>query len=102
MNIMRKKNIRTLEEFKDKHYGKRGTPKREKLEKGYNEFKLGALILDARLEKGLTQEQLAVKCGTNKAFISRVENNIKDVRLSTLRKIIEIGLDGKLNLSIRI
>lgn len=99
---MRKKNIRTLEEFKDKHYGKRGTPKREKLEKGYNEFKLGALILDARLEKGLTQEQLAVKCGTNKAFISRVENNIKDVRLSTLRKIIEIGLDGKLNLSIRI
>jgi len=99
---MRKKNIRTLEEFKDKYYGKKGTPKRDKLEKGYNEFKLGSLILDARLEKGLTQEQLADKCGTNKAFISKVENNIKDVRLSTLRKIVEVGLDGKLNLSIRI
>ena len=99
---MRKKNIRTLEEFKDKHYGKKGTPKRDKLEKGYNEFKLGSLILDARLEKGLTQEQLADKCGTNKAFISKVENNIKDVRLSTLRKIVEVGLEGQLNLSIRV
>jgi len=99
---MRKKNIRTLEEFKDKYYGKKGTPKRDKLEKGYNEFKLGSLILDARLEKGLTQEQLADKCGTNKAFISKVENNIKDVRLSTLRKIVEVGLEGQLNLSIRV
>ena len=99
---MRKKNIRTLEEFKDKYYGKKGTPKRDKLEKGYNEFKLGSLILDARLEKGLTQAQLADKCGTNKAFISKVENNIKDVRLSTLRKIVEVGLEGQLNLSIRV
>ena len=102
MSIMRKKNIRTLEEFKDKYYGKKGTPKRDKLEKGYNEFKLGSLILDARLGKGLTQEQLADKCGTNKAFISKVENNIKDVRLSTLRKIVEVGLEGQLNLSIRV
>jgi ribosome-binding protein aMBF1 (putative translation factor) len=99
---MRKKNIRTLEEFKDKYYGKKGTPKRDKLEKGYNEFKLGSLILDARLEKGLTQEELADKCGTNKAFISKVENNIKDVRLSTLRKIVEVGLEGQLSLSIRV
>ena len=99
---MSKKNIRTLEEFKTEHYGKAGTLKRDKLEKGYAEFKLGVLIHDARLEKGLTQEQLADKCGTNKAYISRVENNIKDVRISTLRKIIEIGLGGQLQLSIRV
>jgi transcriptional regulator with XRE-family HTH domain len=40
------------------------------------------------------------KCGTNKGYISKVENNIKDVRISTLRKIVEIGLGGHLNLSI--
>ena len=95
-----KNNAITLEQFKEKHYGKRGAAKRDKLEKGYIEFKLGAMIHDARLEKGMTQEELADKCGTNKAYISRVENNIKDVRLSTLQKIIEVGLGGQLNLSI--
>lgn len=99
---MSKKDFRTLEEFKTEHYGKRGTPKRDKLEKDSAAFRLGVLIQEARLEQGLTQEQLAAKCGTNKAHISKVENNIKDVRLSTLRKIVEIGLGGKLNLSISI
>jgi ribosome-binding protein aMBF1 (putative translation factor) len=99
----RKKNkTRTLDQFKDEHYGKKGTKKRDQLEKGYQEFKLGALIHDARLEQGLTQEELADKCGTNKAYISKVENNIKDVRVSTLRRIIEVGLGGHLQLSIRL
>jgi ribosome-binding protein aMBF1 (putative translation factor) len=95
-----KNNLTTLEQFKEQHYGKVGTSKRDKLESGYKDFKLGAMIQEARLEKGLTQEQLAEKCGTNKAYISRVENDIKDVRISTLQKIIEVGLDGHLNLSI--
>ena len=86
------KNIKTLAQFKDKHYGKIGTTKRDKLEKGFETFKLGALIHEARLEQGMTQEQLADKCGTNKAYISRVENNIKDVRISTLKKIVELML----------
>src|SRR5438067_12685879 len=82
-NIMPTKNkIRTLEQFKEQHYGKKGTPKRDKLEKGYQEFKLGVLLHEARLKKGLTQEQLAERCGTNKAYISKVENNLKDVRIS--------------------
>ena len=93
-------NLTSLEEFKELHYGKVGTPKRDKLDSGYEEFKLGALIHEARIARGMTQEQLADKCGTNKAYISRVENNIKDVRISTLQKIIEVGLGGQLNLSI--
>lgn len=95
-----KNNLISLDEFKELHYGKVGTPKRDELESGYEEFKLGAMIHEARLQKGLTQEQLADKCGTNKAYISRIENNIKDVRISTLQKIIEVGLGGHLNLSI--
>jgi HTH-type transcriptional regulator/antitoxin HipB len=95
-----KTNTKTLSRLLDKQYGKKGSPKRDKFEKGYQSFKLGALLLEARLEKGMTQEQLADKCGTNKAYISKVENDIKDVRLSTLQKIIEVGLGGKLNLSI--
>jgi ribosome-binding protein aMBF1 (putative translation factor) len=95
-----KNNIKTLTQLVDEQYGKKGTRKRDNFDKGYESFKLGAMIQEARLEKGLTQEQLAVKCGTNKSYISKVENDIKDVRISTLQRIIEIGLGGQLNLSV--
>jgi ribosome-binding protein aMBF1 (putative translation factor) len=95
-----KSSTKTLSQLIEEQYGKNGTPKRDKFDKGYESFKLGAIIHEARLEKGLTQEQLAEKCGTNKAYISKVENDIKDVRISTLQKIIEVGLGGQLNLSV--
>ena len=96
------KDTKTLAEFKDEHYGKIGTTKRDKLEQGFEAFKLGVLIHDARIEQGLTQEELADRCGTNKAYISRVENNIKDVRISTLQKIVELGFGGQLQVSIKL
>jgi ribosome-binding protein aMBF1 (putative translation factor) len=99
---MKKNKIITLEQFKEQHYGKRGTSKREKLEEGYKTFKIGALIHEARLEKGMTQEELAKKCGTTKSYISRIENNIKEVRISTLQKIVELGFGGQLQLSIKL
>ena len=95
-------NLQTLSEFKDEMYGNIGTVKRTVLEEGYQEFKLGALIHEARIEKGLTQEQLAEKCGTTKSYISKIENNIKEVRFSTLQKIVESGLGGKLELNIKL
>jgi HTH-type transcriptional regulator/antitoxin HipB len=99
---MKKSNVKTLEQFKDQQYGKKGTPKRDKLEAAYETFKIGALIQEARLEKGLTQEELAKKCGTTKSYISRIENNIKEVRISTLQKIVELGFGGELKLSIKL
>ena len=92
----------SLDSFKDKHYGKIGTSKRDELEDDYENFKIGAMILEARKEKGLTQDELAKKIGSTKSYISKIENNIKEVRLSTLKKIIELGLGGQLNLSIRL
>ena len=99
---MKKNKTKSLEQFKEEHYGKRGAAKRDKLEAGYETFKIGALIHEARLEKGLTQEELAVKCGTTKSYISKIENNIKEVRISTLQKIVELGFGGHLQLSIRL
>ena len=98
----RKSNIITLDQFKDKHYGKKGTKKRDKLEQGYENFKIGVLLHAARLERGLTQEELAEKVGTTKSYISKIENNIKEARISTLQKIIELGLGGHLELSIKL
>ena len=94
--------ILTLDQFKDKHYGKPGSAKRDQLELGYKNFKIGALILEARLEKGLTQEELALKVGTTKSYISKIENNIKEARISTLQRIVEVGFGGHLQLSIKL
>ena len=91
-----------LEEFKDKHYGKVGTPKRDKLEEGFKSFKIGFLLREARENSGMTQQQLADKVGTTKSYISKIENNVKEARLSTLEKIVESGLGGRLELQIKL
>jgi DNA-binding XRE family transcriptional regulator len=96
------KNVVTLEEFKDNIYGKRGTNKRDELEAGYDLFKIGALIRDRRIELGMTQEELAFKVGTTKSYISKIENNLKEARISTLQKIVELGFGGHLELSIKL
>ena len=99
---MKNKNLTSLEEFKEKNYGKRGTKEREELEAGYENFKIGALIHDTRLEMGMTQEELAEKVGTTKSYISKIENNIKEARISTQQEIVELGFGGQLELSIKI
>ena len=100
--MKQKNNLKTLDQFIDEQYGKKGNPNRDKIEKGYEAFRLGFLIQQARLEKGMTQEELAEKCGTNKGYISKIENDMKEVRISTLQKIVELGLGGHLELSIKL
>jgi len=59
------------------------------------------MIQQARREKGMTQEQLAELAGTNKSYISKLEKDLKDIRFSTLQRIIKDGLGGQLEISIR-
>ena len=97
---MKKKNLTSLSQFIDKEIGKKGT-KRNKFDAEYDVFKLGVLIQQARQEKGLTQEQVAELSGTNKSYISKLEKDLKDVRFSTLQRIIKEGLGGQLQVSIK-
>jgi HTH-type transcriptional regulator / antitoxin HipB len=99
MKKVKNNDITTLNDLITQQHGELGTESRDTFEKGYEAFKLGALIQEARLRKGFTQEQLANKVGMNKAYISKVENNVKDIRFSTLQKIVD-GLGGHLNFSI--
>ena len=96
------KNITTLDEILDKKYGKRGSKKREKWEQDFEAFRLGVMLEEVRTKLGMTQEELADKCGTNKSYISRIENNASDIRLSTLMKIIQQGLGGHLKLTLQL
>lgn len=94
------KHLTSFEDHLDTHYGKRGTDKREKFEEGFEAFKLGVMIQQLRKDKGMTQEQLAEKCGTTKTYISRIENDASDIRLSTLMRIIREGFGGQLRLTV--
>ena len=94
------KNLTSFEDFLDQQYGKRGTKKREAYEQEFEAFKLGVLIQEMREKQNLTQEQLAAKCGTTKSYISRIENNASDIRLSTLMRIIRQGLGGHLHVTV--
>lgn len=76
------------------------TNKLQTNEQGFEAFKLGVLIQEMRENQNLTQEQLAVKCGTTKSYISRIENDASDIRLSTLMRIVKDGLGGHLQLNV--
>jgi HTH-type transcriptional regulator/antitoxin HipB len=96
------KNLISLDEFIDQKVGKIRTEGRELFEREYDAFKLGIIIRQAREKKGLTQDQLAKLAGTNKSYISRLERNLKDIRFSTLQRIINDGLGGHLDISINL
>jgi len=96
----KKNNIVTFEEHLDGEYGIRGTPERENYEQGFEAFKLGVMLQEIRKQHNLTQEELAQKCGTTKTYISRIENDASDIRLSTLMRIISEGFGGQLRLSV--
>ena len=85
----------------DKRHGKKGTTSRNKWEQEFEAFKLGALMEEARTKLNMTQAQLAEKCGTNKAYISRIENDASDIKLSTLLRIVQQGLGGHLKLTLQ-
>ena len=100
---MKKKANNDLTSFTDhldEQYGMKGTKERAIFEEGFEAFKLGVIIQELRKEQGLTQEQLAQKCGTTKTYISRIENDASDIRLSTLMRIVREGLGGQLKLSV--
>jgi len=93
-------NMKSFVEHLDKQYGKRGTEAREQYEQGFEAFKLGVMLQELRKEEGLTQVKLAERCGTTPKYISRIENNASNIRLSTLLKIISEGLGRQLVLSV--
>ena len=99
MRAKTNKSISFVEHL-DHEYGKRGTQKREKYEQGFEAFKLGVILQQIRKQQNLTQDQLAQKCGTTKTYISRIENDASDIRLSTLMRIIQSGFGGHFRLCV--
>ena len=84
----------------DKKYGLSGTASRTEFEMKAQTFILGELLKDEREKANMTQAEMAEKTGTKKSYISRIENGRADIQLSTLYRLIENGLNRKLELLI--
>lgn len=92
---------KSWKDIKDSVYGKKGTERRDELERDFESFKIGLLLRNAREERNLTQEQLGELINKKRSYISRVENNGGNLTLKTLFDIVEKGLGGKVNISIK-
>ena len=87
-----------------KEYKKKRMKKDPEFWAGYDErletFKLGILLKQARLDAGLTQEQIAKRLKTTKSVVSRMENHSTDIRLSTLDKFAK-AVGRKIHVALR-
>ena len=93
---------KSWKDIKNDIYGSVGTERRDELERDFESFKIGLLLKKAREDKHLTQLELAELVDKKREYISRIENNASDIRLSTLMKIIQTGLGGHLKLTLQL
>ncbi len=93
---------KTWKKIKDSVYGPKGTSRRDELERDFESFKIGLLLRKVREEKNMTQEELGEIINKKRTYISRVENNGSNLTLKTLFDIVEKGLGGKVNISIKV
>jgi ribosome-binding protein aMBF1 (putative translation factor) len=68
-------------------------------DEGYEQFKIGVMLRQAREKAGLTQEELARRLKTKKTSVSRIENHAEDIKLSTLKRT-ALALGKRLRVSI--
>ena len=97
-----KNKTTTLEQLTTSYFGDVSSPSRDSFNQEYEAYKLGFLIKQARKKKGMTQQALAQKIGSTKSYISLLENDVKEVRLSTLQKLISEGLGGTVQIKVQV
>ena len=95
-------NVKTWTEIKDDVYGKKGSLRRDELDRELETFKIGILIRQAREARNMTQDELGKVILKKRSYISRVENDGSNMNLKTLYDIVEKGLGGRVEISIKI
>ena len=100
--VKKTSSIKTWKKIKDDVYGKKGTARRDKLEREAKSFSIGLQLRNAREQKKLTQDELGNLINKKRTFISRVENDGSNLTLKTLFDIVEKGLGGKVQISIEL
>jgi len=99
---MKAKNPKTINEHFDVKYGKVGTDSRTNFEQKAEDFFIAELLKEKRKEAHLTQQELADRLNVKRTYISKIERAVGDIRISTLRKIVEVGLGGTLQIDVKL
>jgi DNA-binding XRE family transcriptional regulator len=69
-------------------YGVRGTPERAKFDEEAYAFYTSRVLLDARKEAKLTQQELGKRIGADKSYISRIEKGVTVPSVATFYRIV--------------
>ncbi|MDO4736378.1 MAG: helix-turn-helix transcriptional regulator [Bacteroidia bacterium] len=93
---------KTLSQIEDKYIGVQGSSNRNRYENEIADLMIGYQIRARRIKLDMTQEDLAVRVGKKREFISRVENDGSNITIKTLRDIVEQGLGGTLKIEVSI
>ena len=87
----------SLDEIKDIHIGKVGSPERDKYEAELQSFLVGEAIKQARKAHNMTQQDLAERLGVQRAQVSKIESG-KNLTLSTVARCFKaMGLEASLS-----
>lgn len=93
---------KTINDHLDRKYGEKGSKSRGDFEEKAQAYMIAEMLKSARKEAHLTQQELADKLKVKRTYISKIERAISDMRLSTLKKIVEEGLGGKLRIDVEL
>ncbi|MCB8963963.1 MAG: helix-turn-helix transcriptional regulator [Bacteroidales bacterium] len=93
------KGVKTFDELLEVEHGKIGTESRNIYEEKAQMFIVSEMLKQARKESKMTQEELALKAGTKKSYISKIENGKGNIQLSTIIRIFEKGLNKRIGLT---
>lgn len=87
----------TLGEVEDKYIGKVGTPRRDEYEKKVKQeieaYHVGEALKQARLAKGLTQEEVGERMGLHRAQVCRMESGKSITFASMMRAFRALGVE---------
>ena len=77
----------------DAKFGKEGTPERVRAENEAYAFYMSQILAEARKDMKMTQSELAKKVGTNKSYISKIENGLIEPGVGLFLRIVNaLGL----------
>ena len=92
--------LKSFEDHLDKYRGKKGSESRTSYDGESLAFRLGVMLKETRKSCNVTQEELAVRTGTKKSYISRIETGKSEIQLSTFFKLVEMGLGKTITINI--
>lgn len=72
----------------DRKYGNPGSKEREQFDEEAWNFYTGQILLEARKEAKVTQEELAKRINSNKSYISRIERGLITPSVGVFYRII--------------